>query len=143
MSVILNLIQNLAQDARLSSHSKAKEKVQIIQGLITLGFLCLFLGGVFILYGFHQYLVIHYGSYIASMIIGLILLTLSAIIGAAIYFYKRYRSKYMHNLSREIPIKIHDALLSLDREFEAIIKEYPKTSVLMASIVGFCAENKL
>ncbi len=143
MSMTLNAIESLIKGQLLSARPIMRSQTQLVQGFITLAVLFFFLSIGFILYGVYTGLSVRYSVEITSMIMGLILGVIAAMISLMVYLLSAYRRKYMRHLHRKMPQKIHDTLLSLDDELGGVIRDYPKTAALIASIAGFVAESRL
>lgn len=139
----LQLIEGIMVDKLFGAPAPLSGLEKIGQFLCVLSISFLVAGLVFLVYGAHSWLSIHYSSEgVASVITGAISLTLSVIIASALFAVIRYHQSRVRKLHKNIANKIKSSLSTLEDELGDPIRENPKTALVIASFLGFLAEEK-
>lgn len=99
-------------------------------------------GLVFLIYGAHIWLSIHYSKDMAAIITGIISLALSVIIASILFVVIHYHKIRIKKLHKKIEDKIQSSLLNLENELSEPIRNNPKTALIIASFLGFLAEEQ-
>lgn len=99
-------------------------------------------GLLFLMYGAHIWLSIHYSEDITAIITGIISLTFSAAIASvlfAVIYYHKIRARVVR---KKIADKIKSSLSILEDELGDPVRENPKTALIIASFLGFLVEDR-
>ncbi len=143
MSGARHLIERIMIDKLLCAPPPLSGLEKIKQFLAALSITFLIIGLVFLVYGAHMWLLLHYNEDMAAIITGLISLALSIVITSmllgVIYYHKMLVSK-MHQKLAE---KIKSSLSMLEIELGDPVKENPKMAIIIASLLGFLGEDKI
>lgn len=143
MPGVLQLIERTMID-RLSSTSappSGLESMKQFLCVLSVSFLAMAL--VFLVYGTHTWLSIHYSKDMAAIIIGTISLALSITIGSILLAFIYYQKMRIRKFQERIVDKIKSSLSALEDELGDPIRENPKTALIIASLIGFLAEDQI
>lgn len=144
MAVIQPMIAQMVLNAVLSRPSKAPgmRKAEICLLAVT-GVLSV-IGAVFMFIALHAYALVHYAPWVAATITGaaalIVGLTCAVIAGGM----EEARQRDTKRIEAEDPAKaLIAAIDSATQGLEKPIHDNPRTSVLLASLAGYVAGNKL
>lgn len=138
----LQLIERAVIDKLFSAPAPLSGLEKTGQFLCALSVAFLVAGLVFLVYGAHTWLSTHYSEDITAVITGIISLGLSAVIASVLFAVIHYHQTRIRKLRRGITGKIKSSLSTLENELSDPIRENPKTALIIASFLGFLAEDQ-
>ncbi len=115
---------------------------QMGPALLFAGFLTV-AGSGFLVTAGYDWLVTHYDLQTARLVIGALILSLGIIIAAVVYGVYDKKRRQLQNYYGMLKDNIHSALEVVGEELEEPIRENPKTAVMIASLAGYIAAEKL
>lgn len=142
MPSALQLIERVVIDKLLRDPTPLSGFDKMGQFLCALSALFLVTGLIFLVYGAHSWLSIHYSGEIAASITGIISLLLSVIIAGIFFAGLHYRQARIRKFQKNIADKIKSSLSTLEDELGDPIRENPKTALIIASFLGFLVEDQ-
>ncbi|MCE7887576.1 MAG: hypothetical protein DYH13_08785 [Alphaproteobacteria bacterium PRO2] len=110
--------------------------------LLFAGFLAV-AGGGFLVAAGYDWLITNYDLQTARLVIGAGTMSLGIIIAAAVYSIYAEKRKQIEGYYSILKNNIHTALEVVGEELEEPIRENPKTAVMIASLAGYIAAEKL
>jgi len=151
MAVIAPLIAQMVIDGlvnRPAQQPVALRKTDVAFGLLSVFLMCA--GAIFLLIAFYQYALISQGAVIAALLTGGAAVLASALIGIGLSIKKaarKSRQKHMASAAASQADRLKDeliaALSAATEGLEDPIARNPRTSVLLASLAGYAAANKM
>lgn len=117
-------------------------RAQMGPALLLAGFLAV-AGSGFLVAAGYDWLVAHYDLQTARMVIGALILSLGVIIATAAYSVYDKKRRQLQSYYGVLKDNIHSALEIVGEELEEPIRENPKTAVMIASLAGYIAAEKL
>ncbi|MGB4108026.1 MAG: hypothetical protein WBK55_09580 [Alphaproteobacteria bacterium] len=115
---------------------------QMGPALLLAGFLAV-AGSGFLVAAGYDWLVTHYDLQTARLVIGALILSLGVIIAAVVYGVYNEKRKQLQGYYGILKDNLHSALEVVGEELEEPIRENPKTAVMIASLAGYIAAEKL
>lgn len=143
MAGALQLIERVVIDRLFSAVVPLSGIQKMGQFFSALSIAFLVAGLVFLLYGAHTWLSLHYGQGIAAIATGIMSLALSVIIAGILFAIIHQQKIRAKKLRKEVTDKIQSSLSTLEHELSDPVREHPKTALIIASCLGFLAEDQL
>ncbi len=142
MPSALQLIERLMIDKLFSAPAPLSglEKTKQFLCLLSASFLAM--GFVFLVYGAHTWLSAYYSDAFAAIITGLVSLALSVVIAIMHFAAIRYHKARIRTFRKTITDEIMSSISILENELGDPIRENPKTSLIIASVLGFWIEDQ-
>lgn len=117
-------------------------RTQMGPALLFAGFLAV-AGGGFLVAAGYDWLVTHYDLQTARLVVGAGTMSLGIIIAIAVYSIYAEKRKQLQGYYSVLKNNLHSALEVVGEELEEPIRENPKTAVMIASLAGYIAAEKL
>lgn len=144
MSAVAQIAEQFLIDhVVLSNKPPISGKNKVGFGLFALSGLSFALGLGFVGYGTHLYIAANYPPDVAAFMTGGLSMIFAVVIACAGYFFLRYRKYKISKIKADISETITNAIDIFGDDSVEAIKNNPKTSVLVASVAGFIAGEKL
>ena len=143
MGNVLAIAENLLISRVLNSGSPfmGRNKVNLVLFSLAGGLLVVALG--FFITAAYIWLSIQYPPYMAAAIAGAFVTVLSLLCVLIAYGVMQYKRMYLKRMKDEITQTMQNAFELVDGELSHTIQDNPKTSVMIASLAGFIAGEKL
>lgn len=142
MPSALQLIEKLVIDKLVSVPAPLSGVEKTRQFFYVLSAFFLATGLVFLVYGAHSWLSVRYPADVAAIVTGIISIALSVMIAGTLFAVIHYYKTRIKRLRQNITDKIKSSLSTLETELEEPIRDYPKTALVIASFLGFLAEDQ-
>jgi predicted membrane protein len=143
MPSALQLLEKIISEKLFSVTAPNSNLERASQFLCALSFGFLVIGLVFLIYGAHARLSHFYTKDIAALMTGIIGISISALIALVAFAVVYYQTIHMSNLHKKVSDKIKLSLSRIENELGEPIRENPKTSLVLATLLGFLFEDKL
>ncbi len=143
MSDAFQLIERVFMDKLVGAPSPFSGLQNLKKFLCVLSLSFLIFALILLIYGAHIWLSVRYSEDMAAILTGTISLALSMSIASIFLAVLYYQKTHFRKLHEEISDKIKSSLSTLENELGDPIRENPKTAVILASFLGFIAENQL
>lgn len=127
----------------LSNNPPFSGKNKVGFGLFALSGFSFIFGLGFVGYGGHLYMAANYPPDIAALMTGGFAIVFAAAVACIGYLFLSYRKYKVSKIKADIAQTIAGAMDMFSDELGEPIKDNPKTSVLIASLAGFIAGEKL
>lgn len=142
MPSALQLIERVVIDRLFSAVVPLSGIQKMGQFFSALSIAFLVAGLVFLIYGAHTWLSLHYGTATAATVTGIISLALSGIIAGIIFAIIHQQKIRAKKLRKEVTDKMQSSLAMLEHELSDPVRENPKTALVIASFLGALAEDR-
>ena len=142
MPSAFQLIEKVMIDKLSSAPASLGGVESIKQFLCVLSFSFMTVALVFLVYGTHTWLSVHYDEGVAAILTGAISLAVSAIIAGILYALICYHKMRIRKVQDKIVDKIRLSLSALEDELSDPIRENPKTALMIALFLGFIAKDQ-
>jgi hypothetical protein len=143
MSAASHTFDALVKHQLLPSTQPMLEKRILVQGLSALAIFLVLIGIGFLLYGAHTWLAFHYNPQTVAALTGVLSLLVASLVIAVGFSYLAYRQRYIREMRQSMLQKLEALFESLDSEIGGVIQDHPKTSVLLAALIGFFIEERI
>lgn len=143
MSNLLATAENLLIDRILSDDSPFSGKSKARLGLSTLAGLLLAVALGFFIYASYIWMTSNYPPETAAIMAGGLTLLTSCICSLSAYAIAHYKRTRIKQMKQDMTKTMQNALEMADDELSQPIKDNPKTAILIASLAGFIAGEKL
>ena len=130
------LISMLTQDS-ISSRRSPAGPAFIVSAVLALA------GSGFLIVAGYEWIAMHYDVQTAQIGVGLLALALALIVATGAYAVHIYKLKKVRAYYNVVKDNINNAMHLVADELEEPIRENPKTAMLMASLAGYVAAEKL
>ena len=143
MADVSRLLESIVAQNLFHQTKRVSATTFIGQSVIALSFFFILLGLGLFIYAAHLWFINHYSMPIAAYFTGLLSLVVALLFGSITFLAMKYRQARMKKIHHEILGKLKIFTDLLDEEFGESIRENPKMSVLIASLMGFLLEDKI
>lgn len=143
MQSAFQLIEKVMIDKLSSAPASLGGVESIKQFLCVLTFSFMTVALVFLVYGTHTWLSVHYDEGAAAILTSAISFAVSAIIVGILYALICYHKMRIKKVQEKIVDKIRLSLSALEDELGDPIRENPQTALMIALFLGFIAKDQI
>ncbi len=142
MNAIMTIAESVIIDRLLSNKPPLMGRVKVELGLFASAILLLVIALCFFIYAAYVWLSLNFPPEMAAAIAGGMILSCSALCVITALTFSRHRQKRMQQVQGDIMQTIQTALDVADSEIAKPVQDNPKTSVLIASIIGYAVAQR-
>ncbi|MBL8639979.1 MAG: hypothetical protein JNK24_06450 [Alphaproteobacteria bacterium] len=143
MSALISAIEVAVIDRLLNNKPPSTTGLKWIGALCMVSFTLMVLGMIFIIYAGHIWLSNQYSAEVAALVTGGLCIVLALLVLLGVYSFVRYKRNRVRKYKEDVTELVSSGAELLGEYVKAPLLNNPKSTLLLAAIIGFIAARKI
>lgn len=143
MSKLLPIAEQLLMMGAIGGQMQPRKQDKTLQIIYGFAAVLVLVSVMFMILALSYWLKQNYEPDVAAIVTGGVVLSLALLVTAVGYAYSVIRKSKIHAVGDELKDKVFKAIEDISEELEDPIRDYPKSSVALATLAGYLFGTKI